>query len=88
MPFDSKSGALAGRKSRRTGVSNKQNQVLKEKVDMLIEDRWEQLMTDLDSLEPKERARIIIKLFEFALPKLSRAHVEQEMRAVNITLKP
>ena len=88
MPFTSESGALAGRKSSRTGVSNQQNKVLKEKVDMLIEDRWEQLMTDLDSLEPKERARIIIKLFEFALPKLSRAHIEQETKEVKIMLKP
>lgn len=78
MPFDSKTGAQAGRKSNRKGVSNERSRLIKEKLDSLIENNLEQIEEDLKSLEPKDRLNILVKYMEFAHPKLSRSQVEQE----------
>ncbi|MEO2052733.1 MAG: hypothetical protein ABGX00_13295 [Allomuricauda sp.] len=86
MPFDSRSGAVAGRKSTRKGISNERSKKLKEKVDTLLEDNWEKFMEDLEQLEPKERMSLMIKLLDFVVPRLSRAHVEQDVKRVTIDM--
>ncbi|NQZ42699.1 MAG: hypothetical protein HRT65_00150 [Flavobacteriaceae bacterium] len=86
MAFTSETAAIAGRKSSRKGIANEKTKALKEKVDLLLESNWNQLIKDLNELEPKERVSIIVKLMEFGLPKLSRSHVEQDVREVTIKM--
>lgn len=59
------------------GVPNKKTDALRAKVDKLIEDNWESIQDDLVDLQPKERIDTMIKLLEYALPKLNRTEISE-----------
>lgn len=61
---------------REAGTPNKVTTALRERVDLLIDNNFERLQDDIDSLEPKERVDAILKLLEFTLPKLQRVDME------------
>ncbi|MEL7271551.1 MAG: hypothetical protein AAGL34_18400 [Bacteroidota bacterium] len=72
MPFTKETAADAGAKSTRKGVPNKTTDNLRKKIEEILDDNWERLGEDIDSLSPKERVDTIVKLLEYALPKLNR----------------
>lgn len=75
MPFDKKTAADAGRKSSRKGVQNKSTTALRESVQALLDDNYQQIVKDLKNLMPKERVDAWVKLLEYALPKLQRSEM-------------
>lgn len=77
MPFDSKTASEAGSKSSRKGTPNKDTRMLREKVNQLLDDQWENVAADLKKLSAKERLDIYVRLLEYGLPKLSRTEVRE-----------
>lgn len=55
---------------RKKGTPNKDTRELRERLSDLIDMNFNKLQTDLDNLDPKERVNTVIKLLDFALPKL------------------
>jgi hypothetical protein len=64
-------------KGRPAGVPNKLNGVLKEKIQSIIDANMAQFQKDLKVLEPKDRAHLIVKLFEFVTPKQKETKIEE-----------
>lgn len=69
-----------GRKygGRKKGTPNKDTKQLREKIDQLLNDNWEQIQEDFRELKPKERLDFYIKLLDYSLPKLSKIEVEEK----------
>lgn len=63
-------------KGRPKGSRNRSTAELREAIEHLLSDNWEQLVDDLQALEPRERIAAMTKLLEYALPKLTRAEAE------------
>ena len=76
MPFTKETAAAAGRKSKRKGTSNKDVKTLRIRIETLLDEQWENLLNDFEGLAPKERIDAIIKLLEYALPKLNRTEIK------------
>jgi hypothetical protein len=61
---------------RKKDTPNKDTKDLRQKVDILLSEKWEQLENDLKELSPKDRIDTYIKLMEYALPKLNRTELK------------
>ena len=72
MPFDTNSGREAGKISSRKGSPNRELASLRKRIEILLEDQFEQFLNDLNDLLPKERIDTYVKLLEYAIPKLQR----------------
>lgn len=68
---------------RTKGTPNRNTALLRDKVNQLLEDRWEQVLEDISTLTPKDRVETFIKLMEYALPKLNRTEMVDE--TINMT---
>ena len=55
---------------RTKGSKNKVNQPIREKFLTLLENNMDQMQNDLDSLEPKDRLKLLIDISAFCVPKL------------------
>lgn len=68
-----------GRKfgGRKKGTPNKDTATLREKINNLLEDQWETVLSDMRKLSPKERIDTYTRLMEYSLPKLSRTEVRE-----------
>ena len=64
---------------RKKGTPNKDTKQLREKIENLLSEQWEQILQDLRELTPKERIDTFTKLLEYSLPKLNRT----ELKATN-----
>ncbi len=69
MPFKTGKSKTGGR---RKGTPNAVSLTLREHVQNLLESQYEQILTDLEALEPKDRVNAWIRLLDFAMPKLQR----------------
>lgn len=58
------------------GVQNKVTASLKDRVNLLIENNFDKLQADLDTVEPKDRLNIILKLMEYVLPKQKETKID------------
>jgi hypothetical protein len=65
------------------GVPNKINASLREKIASLIDNNWDKLQNDLDSLEPKDRLNFMDKLLSYTLPKLQSVALEGDLKQEN-----
>ena len=74
---DTKGRFLPGNSGKPKGAKNKSSESLRRKVHQLLEDNYEQLVTDLQKLDPKSRADLWCKLLEYALPKLNRTEIAE-----------
>ena len=74
--YNSNTAAAAGKLSSRKGVPNKATQDLRDRVMALLDDNWERVEDDIKALAPKERLDTMLKLLEFALPKLARNEIQ------------
>ena len=57
---------------RKKGTPNRVTSELRDRVNYLIEDNFEKVIQDIESLEPKDRIDVFIKLLDYAIPKLQR----------------
>lgn len=66
---------------RKKGTPNKDTAQLRERIENLLEDNWDEILEDMKQLSPKDRIDTYTKLLEYALPKLSRmeASIENDM---------
>lgn len=58
------------------GVQNKVTTSLKDRVNLLIENNFDKLQADLDTVEPKDRLNIMLKLMEYVLPKQKETKID------------
>jgi hypothetical protein len=61
---------------RPSGVPNKVTANLKDRVNLLIENNFDKLQTDLDTIDPKDRLSIMLKLMEYVLPKQKETKID------------
>lgn len=66
MPFEKGREKTGGRKA---GTPNKATTDLKSKISALVDEQFETIQTDLESLDPKERVTAYLKFLEYVLPK-------------------
>ncbi len=71
---------------RPAGTANKITAILKEKIEFLIENNIDKFQKDLEALEPKDRLNLIVKLFDFVLPKQKELKLESEFKEQPIFL--
>lgn len=63
-------------KGRPLGVPNKITANLKDRVNLLIENNFDKLQLDLDTIDPKDRLSIMLKLMEYVLPKQKETKID------------
>lgn len=68
MAFVKGQQKIAGRKP---GTPNKTTAALRSRIVALVEGRWDAFLEDLESLDPRDRCKVIIDMMQYALPKLS-----------------
>ena len=68
MPFNSRTAALAGAKSNRTGRKNKVDIKVKGYFEELLNHNLPQIQKDLDQMEPHQRIDILLKMARFVIP--------------------
>lgn len=73
MPFEKNHTHGKGRPK---GSENKSTKAVREFYKQIIEDRYDQLNSDLDKLSPKQRWEVILKLSSFLLPKLKEVDIK------------
>lgn len=80
--------SMAGKVSSRVGVPNKATNEVRRAFKQLVENNLPQMQSDLDSLEPKDRIKIILEMARFVLPTLQAVSVddlrEEETRGFNV----
>lgn len=67
------------------GSKNKATSELRQIIQDFLDSNINKLQNDFDSLEPKERIDTIIKLMDFALPKLQRSTIDHTVNKDEIT---
>ena len=76
MPFiKGKSGNPNGRPK---GATNNNIKDLRERIKLLLDSQFEQIITDLNNLEPKDRINAYVRLIEYVLPKLQRTEYTEQ----------
>lgn len=61
---------------RKAGTPNKDTKELRERITELIDNNFDSIQADLEALPPEKRLDFLVKLFEYALPKLNRTEFE------------
>lgn len=75
MAFTPETAAKAGSKSSRKGTPNVKSKALRDRVSTFLDDSWDDFLKDIQKLSPKERVDTMVKLMEYALPKLNRTEI-------------
>lgn len=70
MPF--KKGISGNPNGRKKGTPNATTKDLRQRVQGLLENQFENIVENIEGLEPKEQINAWLKLAEFVLPKLQR----------------
>ena len=68
MPFNSKTGSKAGKKSKR-GPAKKQQPNIKQKMELLYEKVLDDLLANQDKLTKTERVKLFVTLSGYIFPK-------------------
>ena len=68
---------------RKKGTPNKVTTDLRLQISELIENNFDNIQSDMDKLEPKERLDFIAKLFEYSLPKLNRTELDTTFNSLD-----
>ena len=61
---------------RKKGTPNKDTKELRERISDLIDNNFDNIQSDIDSLTPEKRLDFLVKLFEYSLPKLNRTELD------------
>jgi hypothetical protein len=57
------------------GAANKVTREMRERIALLISDNWKQLTEDVEKMLPKDRARVLLELLPYILPRLQVSDV-------------
>jgi len=68
---------------RTTGAVGKVTSKVKEAFNTLLENNLERLQDDLDSLDPKDRLKIILELASYTTPKLRAIELQADIHNDN-----
>ncbi|GAB3639712.1 hypothetical protein [Spirosoma arcticum] len=66
MSFEKGREKTGGRKA---GSTNRTSSEIKSKIAALIDDQFDMIQADLETLEPKDRVSAYLKFMEYVLPK-------------------
>lgn len=58
------------------GAQNKETKALRERISLLLDDNWDQFLNDIKKLSEKERVDTVIKILDFALPRLNKVEMK------------
>jgi len=64
---------------RKKGTPNKVTQDLRQWITDFLEGNREQVIQDLQAVEPKERLQFYEKLLQYAVPKMRRTEIEGQL---------
>lgn len=76
MPFKKGKEKTGGRDQ---GVQNKSTLAIKNAFAIIVEGNIEQLKEDLAMMKPTDRARLIVEMAEYIIPKQSRVQAEVDL---------
>ena len=76
MPFSK--GISGNPNGRPKGSTNNNIKDLRERIKLLLDAQFEQIITDLKDLEPRERINAYIKLIEYVVPKLKSTEYKEQ----------
>ena len=66
---------------RQKGTPNRTTKNIKEAINLIVSNNIDRLQDDIDSLEPKERIKVIIDFLPFVVPKLQSVQTDAEPEA-------
>jgi len=72
MGFNSRTASEAGKASPRMNKPNKETQLLRERVRILLDDNWDEVCIEIKALKGILKIDAVLRLLEYTLPKLSR----------------
>ncbi|GAB3503674.1 hypothetical protein GCM10027341_33160 [Spirosoma knui] len=76
MPFEKGREKTGGRKA---GSPNKATTDIKSRIATLIENQFDTIQADLETLEPKERVTVYLKFLEYVVPKQREQKIDLSM---------
>jgi dsRNA-specific ribonuclease len=79
-----KPGRSGNPKGRPKGASNKEVKELRDRINQLLDDNFEQVLQDFKALDPKDRVQSYIKMMEFSLPRLKSVEATALINSANI----
>ena len=71
-----KPGQVSNPNGRPAGTSNKVTTLMRGKVVEILENNWEKIQSDIDSLDSKDRLAFLERLMSYAIPKLQLVKAE------------
>ena len=67
---DNKGRFKEGNPGKPSGAKNKASRELRKRISDFIEKNIDQIESDINEMEPKERVKVFIQLMEYAIPKM------------------
>lgn len=61
---------------RAKGTPNKVTKCIRESIQIILDENFDQIRNDIKELNPKDRIEILIKFAEFVIPKMQRNQIE------------
>lgn len=70
------------------GMKNERTEKINALIDKIIDSCENELLNDLEAIEPKERLDIFLKLIEYKIPKLQRTTIggDAESEPIHLTI--
>ena len=68
-----------GNTGRKAGSLNRATKDIRDAFSLLIENNIDTLQKDLDSLEPKERVKLLLDMAQFVVPKLRSVDLKSDV---------
>ena len=85
---DDKGRFAEGNTGRKAGSLNRATKDIRDAFSLLIQNNIDTLQKDLDSLEPKERVKLLLDMAQFVVPKLRSVDLKtDEEEIVTIDFK-
>lgn len=79
MPFK-KGDDRINRAGRPQGTKNKVSQEIRERISDFLENNFDDIQSDIQQLEPRDRIKFFIDLLSFGLPKLKNIEMDVQNR--------
>jgi hypothetical protein len=76
---DDKGRFAEGNTGRKAGSLNRATKDIRDAFSLLIQNNIDTLQKDLDSLEPKERVKLLLDMAQFVVPKLRSVDLKSDV---------
>lgn len=83
MPF--KKGKSGNPNGRKPGTPNRVTGDLRQRIQQLLDEQFDNLQADFKALDPKERVNAFIRLLEYTTPKLQRTETTFDLSKLSET---